>query len=204
MRTSLAPASAIHPFRISSLDRAARRGADPGRARRSETPDTSAGRGQSEETHHGEDRRRARGPRAARPLGHRATKVVHLLQTKGLLIAFALFLVAFSLASESLWRASTTSRPCCARVAIVGTIAVGVTIVVIGGNLDLFGRLAALVLDFWCSSSTCTTRSARGRRSRSCSPPRSRVGCVQRASGRLRAAQLADRGRWACCRPSRA
>jgi ribose transport system permease protein len=62
--------------------------------------------------------------------------VVHLLQTKGLLIAFALFLVAFSLASDrfaSVDNISTVLR----QVAIVGTIAVGVTIVVIGGNLDL-------------------------------------------------------------------
>lgn len=73
---------------------------------------------------------------ARRDLRPTRESVVHLLQTKGLVIAFALFLVAFSLASDrfaSVDNVSTVLR----QMAIVGTIAVGVTIVVIGGNLDL-------------------------------------------------------------------
>jgi len=62
--------------------------------------------------------------------------VRRILQTQGILIAFILFLVAFSLSSDrfaSFDNVSTVFR----QVSIIGTIALGVTIVVIGGNLDL-------------------------------------------------------------------
>lgn len=62
--------------------------------------------------------------------------VRRILQTQGILIAFILFLIAFSLSSDrfaSLDNVSTVFR----QVSIIGTMALGVTIVVIGGNLDL-------------------------------------------------------------------
>lgn len=55
---------------------------------------------------------------------------------QGILIAFALFIVGFALVSDRFLTADnimTVVR----QAAIVGTIAVGVTLVVIGGNLDL-------------------------------------------------------------------
>jgi len=59
-----------------------------------------------------------------------------VVQRYGIVIAFILFLVGFSLVSERFasWEnAATVFR----QVAIIGTMALGVTIVVIGGNLDL-------------------------------------------------------------------
>ena len=117
-------------------------------------------------------------------------KVVHLLQTKGLLIAFALFLVAFSLASDrfaSVDNVSTVLR----QVAIVGTIAVGVTIVRDRRQPRSLGRLAALVLDGARRRPARQDRPGAGDRDHV--RRRARGGLRQRASGRLRAAQLADR-----------
>ncbi|MBJ3778784.1 ABC transporter permease [Acuticoccus sp. 2012] len=62
--------------------------------------------------------------------------VGHLAQRQGILIAFILFIIAFSFTSERFasWdNASTVFR----QVSIIGTMALGVTVVVIGGNLDL-------------------------------------------------------------------
>lgn len=59
-----------------------------------------------------------------------------MLQRQGILIAFILFMIGFSIFSERFasWdNASTVLR----QVAIIGTMALGVTVVVIGGNLDL-------------------------------------------------------------------
>jgi len=75
------------------------------------------------------------GPITREPLVTRET-VAKILKAQGLLIAFALFLIAFSLSSERFasWEnLSTVLR----QVAIIGTMALGVTVVVIGGNLDL-------------------------------------------------------------------
>ncbi|MCF3933903.1 ABC transporter permease [Acuticoccus sp. M5D2P5] len=66
---------------------------------------------------------------AWRDIGHGA-------QRQGILLAFIVFLILFSLFSDRFasWdNASTVFR----QVSIIGTIALGVTIVVIGGNLDL-------------------------------------------------------------------
>lgn len=76
------------------------------------------------------------GQSSARPALISGERARRILQTQGILIAFILFLVAFSLSSErfaSFDNVSTVFR----QVSIIGTMALGVTIVVIGGNLDL-------------------------------------------------------------------
>lgn len=63
-------------------------------------------------------------------------QIAAILQRQGILIAFIVFLIGFSLVSDrfaSVENVSTVFR----QVSIVGTMALGVTIVVIGGNLDL-------------------------------------------------------------------
>ncbi|XWN28918.1 MAG: ABC transporter permease [Devosia sp.] len=62
--------------------------------------------------------------------------VTNILKRQGILIAFIVFLIGFSLVSERFasWdNVSTVFR----QVSIIGAMALGVTVVVIGGNLDL-------------------------------------------------------------------
>ncbi len=76
------------------------------------------------------------GPASAQPRAFDREALRETLQKQGILIAFALFLVAFSLMSERFasWdNVSTVFR----QVSIIGTMALGVTVVVITGNLDL-------------------------------------------------------------------
>ena len=65
-----------------------------------------------------------------------AQKSLEIMARQGILLAFVLFLVVFSIFSDRFLSADnfmTVVR----QASIIGTIAIGVTIVVIGGNLDL-------------------------------------------------------------------
>ena len=69
------------------------------------------------------------------PLGSSA-EIKTFFERQGILIAFIVFLVGFSLASDRFMTADNVMSVL-RQTSIIGTIAVGVTIVVIGGNLDL-------------------------------------------------------------------
>lgn len=62
--------------------------------------------------------------------------VAALLERHGILLAFILFMIAFSLSSDR-FMSTDNLMSVLRQVSIVGTIALGVTVVVIGGNLDL-------------------------------------------------------------------
>lgn len=66
----------------------------------------------------------------------RRSDIVRMLARQGILIAFVVALVAFSLASDRFMTADNVMTVV-RQASIVGTIALGVTFVVIAGNLDL-------------------------------------------------------------------
>jgi ribose transport system permease protein len=68
--------------------------------------------------------------------GTRLNRIGGILARQGILIAFGIFLVGFALVSESFSSAQNITSVL-RQSAIIGVIAVGVTIVVISGNLDL-------------------------------------------------------------------
>lgn len=59
-----------------------------------------------------------------------------VLERQGILIAFAIFLIGFSLASDR-FMSTDNVMSVLRQVSIIGTMALGVTFVVVGGNLDL-------------------------------------------------------------------
>ncbi|MFC6672921.1 ABC transporter permease [Marinobacterium aestuariivivens] len=65
-----------------------------------------------------------------------AKKYSQLLARQGILVAFVLFLVVFSIFSDR-FLSTDNFMTVIRQASIIGTIAIGVTIVVIGGNLDL-------------------------------------------------------------------
>ena len=69
------------------------------------------------------------------PLGSSA-EIKAFFERQGILIAFIVFLIGFSLASDRFMTAENVISVL-RQTSIIGTMAVGVTIVVIGGNLDL-------------------------------------------------------------------
>lgn len=62
--------------------------------------------------------------------------LVDLLQRQGILIAFALFIIGFGLVSDRFLSAENVMTVL-RQASIIGVMALGVTVVVIGGNLDL-------------------------------------------------------------------
>jgi ribose transport system permease protein len=64
------------------------------------------------------------------------TFIKHLFARHGILIAFVLFMIGFSLMSDR-FMTSDNVLSVLRQVSIIGTMALGVTIVVVGGNLDL-------------------------------------------------------------------
>ncbi len=71
----------------------------------------------------------AQGPRKRR-------NVAQILAQQGILIAFAIFMIAFALVSDRFLSAENLMSVV-RQAAVIGCMAVGVTVVVIGGNLDL-------------------------------------------------------------------
>lgn len=62
--------------------------------------------------------------------------LIDVLQRQGILIAFALFIIGFGLVSERFLSAENVMTVL-RQASIIGVMALGVTVVVIGGNLDL-------------------------------------------------------------------
>ena len=88
-------------------------------------------------------------------------RVGRVLAAQGILIAFIVFMVVFTIANPKFLSVDNVLSVIRSS-AILGVMALGVTFVVISGNLDLSVGSMCRSRPSWCS--TCTTRSAR------CSP----------------------------------